>query len=367
MTFFAIILSVWTLEHVYVVARLWNLPPAAGPLWHRALLIGGALLWVSFPLGQILARSTSRTVAAPVELVGATWVGMLFFLFAWLLGADIVTGFGWLIPGLSRPLRLAAVAIAIGLSLFAVTQGLRAPTVQEHRVAIQGLPPALAGLRIVQLSDLHLGPVLRKRWIEERITQVEQLRPDLIVVTGDLVDQDSSLSELLVPSLRTLHAPLGVWGVTGNHEFYAGLDGSLRVFADAGIRLLRDTSVEVAPGLVLAGVDDLTARRQFGQSDHPVDRTLAHRPPGSTVFLCHSPWQVERAAQLGVGLMLSGHTHDGQIWPFTYLVRMVYPYVAGRYAIDGMSLIVSRGTGFWGPPMRLFRRGEIVAITVSPT
>ena len=120
----------------------------------------------------------------------------------------------------------------------------------------------------------------------------------------------------------------------------------------------------MAPGLVLAGVDDLSARRQFGGDGHPVDRTLAHRPAGTTIFLSHSPWQVERAAEFGVDLMLSGHTHAGQIWPFTYVVRLMYPYVVGRYEVNGMTLLVSRGTGLWGPPMRLFRPGEITAITL---
>jgi predicted MPP superfamily phosphohydrolase len=144
-----------------------------------------------------------------------------------------------------------------------------------------------------------------------------------------------------------------------------GLEGSLVVFSRAGIRVLRDEAAEIRPGLVLAGVDDLSARRQFGEIDHAVERTLASRPPGAVILLSHSPWEVERAAALGAGLMLSGHTHDGQIWPFRYLVRLAYPYVTGRYAIAGMTLLVSRGTGFWGPPMRLFRRSEITVITLT--
>jgi uncharacterized protein len=111
-------------------------------------------------------------------------------------------------------------------------------------------------------------------------------------------------------------------------------------------------------------VDDLSARRQFGVDGRPVDRALTDRPPGATIFLCHSPWEAERASELGADLMLSGHTHAGQIWPFTYLVKIAYPYVVGRFGVNGMTLIVSRGTGFWGPPMRLFSRGEITAITL---
>jgi hypothetical protein len=364
MTFLAIVLSVWSAMHLYVVSRLWNLPTVPGPLWHHTVAIAAVLLWLNVPLGRWLARSVGR-IAVPIELVGSTWIGVLFLLSVCLLAADLATGFGYLLPAGSRIARALAVWAAASLSLLALVQGLRSPEVRRHTVAVRGLRPELSGLRLVQLSDLHIGPLLRGRWIRARLAQVAALRPDLVVVTGDLVDQDAGLVDALVPALRRLHAPLGVWGVTGNHEFYAGLDRSVRVFEGAGIRLLRDAATEVAPGLVLAGVDDLTARRQFGSYDHAVDRTLARRPPGTTVFLSHSPWQVERAAALGVDLMLSGHTHSGQIWPFAYLVRLTYPYVAGRFGVNGMTLIVSRGTGFWGPPMRLFQRAEVTLVTLE--
>jgi hypothetical protein len=362
MTFLLAVLSVWTLMHVYVLSRLWSLPAEAGPWWHRGVVIAGVALWLSFPLGQFLARSLGRA-AAPVEFAGAAWVGVLFVLLVSLLAADVVSGLGWLLP--SRPARQVAVVAAAVLSAFGFVQGLRAPAVQEHRVAVRTLRAELEGLRVVQLSDVHLGPFLRSRWLEERLVQVESLRPDLIVITGDLLDQDAGLSESLVPWLRRLRARYGVWGVTGNHEFYAGLDRSLAIFHAANIRVLRDEAAEAAPGLVLAGVDDLTARRQFGLPDHPVDHALSSRPGGATIFLCHSPWEAEKAAALGADLMLSGHTHDGQIWPFKYLVRLMYPYVSGRYAVNGMTLIVSRGTGFWGPPMRLFKRAELTLITLE--
>jgi uncharacterized protein len=361
-SFLLVVLSVWTAMHVYVFSRLWTLPVEPGAWWRPALLTAAAILWLSFPLGQLLTRWLGRA-AAPLEFAGAAWLGALFLLLVALLAADLVTGFGWLLP--TRPARVAALVAAVVLAGVGLVQGLRAPVVERHAVVVRDLRSDLAGLRIVQLSDVHLGPILRERWLEGRLAQVEELRPDLVVVTGDLVDQDARLSVSLVPWLRRLRARYGVWGVTGNHEFYAGLEPSLAVFEAAGIRALRDRAVEAAPGLVVAGVDDLTARRQFGSEDHAVERALTGRPPGATIFLCHSPWQVERAAELGAAVMLSGHTHDGQIWPFTYLVRLVYPYVAGRYSVNGMTLIVSRGTGFWGPPMRLFRRSEITLIELQ--
>ncbi len=363
--FLVVALSVWSAMHLYVVSRLWNLPAHPGTEWHATLAVAAVLLWTSFPLGQVLTRRVGA-LGVPVGMVGATWVGALFLMLVCLLAVDVVTGFGWLLPSFWRAARAGAVALGVLLSLLALVQGVRSPEVERHVVQVRNLRRELSGLRIVQLSDLHLGPLLRGRWFEARLAQIAALAPDLVVVTGDLVDQDAGLVDALVPALRRLRAPLGVWGVTGNHEFYAGLEHSVRVFAEAGIQLLRDTATEVTPGLVLAGVDDLTARRQFGATDHAVDRTLAGRPPGTTVYLCHSPWQVEQAAALGADLMLSGHTHNGQIWPFNYLVRLTYPYVAGRFGVDGMTLIVSRGTGFWGPPMRLFHRAEITLITLEP-
>ena len=364
MVFLAAVLSVWTLMHLYVLSRLWNLPLAPSPAWRTGLLLAAAAGWVGFPLAMWLTRAMGRA-AAPLEIVATTWVGVLFLMLVCLIAADLMTGFGWLATGWWRQARVVALAAAGVLSVVALVQGLRAPELREHAVAIRGLRPEYDGLRIVQLSDLHVGPFLKTAWLERRVEQVAPLRPDLVFVTGDLVDQDAALAEPVVSPLRRLTPRLGVWGVTGNHEYYAGLERSLRAFELAGIRLLRDEAVEVAPGLVLAGVDDLSARRQFGIDGRPVDRALSGRPPGATIYLSHSPWEAERAAELGADLMLSGHTHAGQIWPFVYLVRLAYPYASGRYEVNGLTLIVSRGTGFWGPPMRLFRRAEITVITLK--
>jgi hypothetical protein len=128
---------------------------------------------------------------------------------------------------------------------------------------------------------------------------------------------------------------------------------------------LRDRWVELRPGLVLAGVDDLTARRQFGEHGSFVQQALAGRPnPATTIFISHTPWQVDKASDAGASLMFSGHTHAGQIWPFGYLVKLQYPFVSGRYDLGSMTLFVCRGTGTWGPRMRLWRRGEILRVTI---
>ncbi len=362
--FLSIVLTVWTGMHAYVLWRAWPLVTAVAV--RRVLLGAAVLLWLSFPLGRFAAHAGMGRTGRTLEAVGSLWIGVLFISLVCLLAADLVTGFGWLFPRLVPAARVSAFAAAGLLSCLALVQGLRAPVVKEYEVKLAGLPPALDGKVLVQLSDMHLGDMLGRRWLQDRVRQVEALHPDVLVITGDLIDGDAGAVEPLLPELRRFHAPLGVWAVTGNHEFYAGLERCVALMESAGFKVLRDRSELVAPGLVFAGVDDLSARRQFKMDGDPVARALQGRPEGATVFLCHSPLQVQEASGLGAGLMLSGHTHDGQIWPFGYIVKLFYPYLVGQYAVGGMTLIVTPGTGTWGPPMRLFGPGEILRITLHP-
>jgi predicted MPP superfamily phosphohydrolase len=300
----------------------------------------------------------------PLEFFAANWVGVLFLLFTALLLADGLTLGGWLLPRLVPAIRGGAVLAALGLSGLALVQGLRPPVVRDYEVRLAGLPRERDGLVLVAVSDLHLGTLIGGPWMERLIARINDLKPDAVMVVGDVVDGEVGRLEPLLPVLRTLRAPLGVWAVTGNHEYYAGLERSVHLLEAAGYTVLRDRWAEVVPGLTLAGVDDLTARRQFGDAGRPLDKALAGHPAGAVVLLSHSPLQAGAAAAAGAGLMLSGHTHGGQIWPFSHLVRLSYPLLGGRYEINGMSVIVCRGTGTWGPRMRLWQPGEILRIKI---
>jgi hypothetical protein len=132
----------------------------------------------------------------------------------------------------------------------------------------------------------------------------------------------------------------------------------------ARFKVLRNRWAEVRPGLIVAGVDDLTSKRRSGIKGDFLAQALKNRPEGAAILLSHTPWEAEKAASYGVGLMLSGHTHGGQIWPFDYLVRLAYPLLEGRYEVDGMPVIVTRGAGTWGPRMRLWGPGEILKVTL---
>ena len=362
--FLVVALAIWAAVHGYVFWRLASVPLVAAHVPPRVVFWAAVALWASYVAARTLNAWRLEAVGEPLELFAANWVGVVFLLFVALLAVDFVTLGGALLPGLAPALRGGAAFAALVLSVVALVQGLRPPVVREYEVRLPGLPRARDGLVVVALSDMHLGTLIHERWMGDLIRRVDGLRPDVVVIVGDLVDSEVGRLERLLPVLRTLRAPLGVWAVTGNHEFYAGPERSVRLLQDAGYTVLQDRWAEATPGLVLAGVDDLTARRQFGRSDQPIEQALRDRPAGGVILLSHSPLQAEAAAAAGAGLMLSGHTHDGQIWPFNWAVRTSYRLLGGRYEVNGMTAIVCRGTGTWGPRMRLWRPSEFLRITL---
>jgi len=268
------------------------------------------------------------------------------------------------------PARLRALAVA-GIGGAATLVGLRSalagPVLRRLELRLDRWPTGLDGFRIVQISDIHIGPMLGRAFAGEITERVNALAPDLIAVTGDLVDGSVERLRHDVAPLAGLRARHGTFFVTGNHDWYSGAAAWVAEAEALGFRALRNERVTIGSGAArfeLAGVDDQRGDWLHG-SPCDVARALAGRDPAvPVVLLAHDPTTFAEASQMGVDLQLSGHTHGGQIWPFRYLVRLAVRWVEGLHERDGCLLYVSRGTGFWGPPLRLLAPAEITEITL---
>lgn len=261
---------------------------------------------------------------------------------------------------------LAAAGTAVGTG---VHQVLAEHRIVEVPVVLPRLPRALDGFTIVQLTDIHVGYTVSRSFVEDIVARAHDAGPDLIAITGDLVDGDVPGLGHRVAPLGELTAPHGVYFVTGNHEYYAGVDPWLDELTRLGIRVLRNERVAIdraGQGFDLAGIDDHEAERFGNGHGADLERALAGRDPSrEVVLLAHQPRQVRTAMKHGVGLQLSGHTHGGQIWPWHYIARAQQGgLLAGLSRHDATQLYVSRGAGYWGPPVRVGAPSEITKIVL---
>jgi predicted MPP superfamily phosphohydrolase len=381
--FFAIAFSLVGLLHFYVWARLVR-DPALPPVAHWLLTALMLLLFASVPATLFLARSRGADSLRPLLLTSFGWIGLLFILVMLLSVVDI----GKLAAGLvgqlladqqpvdpdkratvSRLLGASVALVAGGAGTFAVRSGLNELIVRRVEVALGRLPEALTGTRIAQLTDVHVGPTIRREFIERVVERTNALEPDVIVITGDLVDGSVEQLRDHVAPLAGLKARHGVYFVTGNHEYYSGVDAWCAELERLGIRVLRNERVSIGTdeaSFDLAGIDDFNAKG-FGRGHGPdLPKALAGRDPTrELVLLAHQPRAIHEANAHGVGLQLSGHTHGGQIFPWNLFVRLQQPVVSGLAKFGNALVYVSNGTGYWGPPMRLGAPAEITEIVLS--
>jgi uncharacterized protein len=376
--FFSIMVTIVGGVHYYLWARLVRDPllPALAYRILTGLAIG---LFVLVPVSFFLRRSEAG-FTVPITWIASVWLGLLLLLFFALVAGDALRG-AYLLStrftggapvdpdrrtALARILALGVAVVAGSLSLAAVRSGLARVALREVDVRLKRLPESLSGTTIVQLSDVHVGPTIGRDFIEQIVERANSVTPDVIVITGDLVD--GSVKELRehVAPLSKLRARYGVYFVTGNHEYYSGAEEWCRELGRLGIRVLRNERVTIGDdeaSFDLAGIDDHSASGFGGGHGADLPRAVAGRDPTrELVLLAHQPRAVFEAVEHGVGLQLSGHTHGGQIWPWNYFVRLQQPVVSGLARFGETLLYVSNGTGYWGPPMRLAAPAEITRV-----
>jgi len=393
--FLVLVLAILGGMHWFLWARLAR-DTALPELGRRLAGLLLALVVAGIPAGMAVARRLPASSTRLLLTVLFTWMGFAFLLFVALLAADVArllwASGQWAAvlasgkaspppdPGrrvfLARAIAGGAVAVAGAATATALRAAAGDVRVVEVPVRLERLPAALSGFTLAQISDLHVGLTIGERHVRQVVEATNALRPDAIVITGDLVDGRVADLRRATELLARLAAPQGVYFVTGNHEYYSGVRPWLAELARYGIRPLGNGRVSLGdrgPGgssFDLAGVDDWSVARAHDGRWPALDAALAGRDPDrSLVLLAHQPRGVAEAVRAGVELQLSGHTHGGQIFPWNLVVSAVYPYCRGLYThreADRLGRVyVSCGTGYWGPPMRLGAPAEIGRIVLT--
>jgi uncharacterized protein len=338
------------------------------------LLIGCSLF---VPLSMRTRAMQNRRLADRLAWIGLTAMGFFSSLFVLTLLRDVVL-FGVLIflSGEQAQLWIAPSAQAtLYLSLFVSLAGMviarRRPGIVEIKIPVVDLPHALHGFSIAQISDVHVGPTIKRGFVEGIVRRTNELKADMIAVTGDLVDGSVQQLSTHTAPLAGLKARHGAYFVTGNHEYYSGERAWTEEIRRLGLRVLKNEHVVLRHDgalLVLAGVTDYSAHH-FDPAQRSDPAAALHGAPtdaGARVLLAHQPSSAMAAANAGFDVQISGHTHGGQFWPWNLFVHLFEPFSSGLHRLKNLWIYVSRGTGYWGPPNRFGVPSEITRIRLVP-
>jgi uncharacterized protein len=362
--------------HIYIGMRilpsiLGGFPVQLGGLF--LLLLSYTLISLSLAARSFWARPFADHIAAPGFFMAGFFSSLLILT---LLRDVLLVPFVLLLsPPHLRTYGSVSASIVLGLGIFVTLVGLigarRRARIVNVDVPLKDLPAALHGFSIVQISDIHVGTTIRKAYVERIVKAVNALKPDLIAVTGDVVD--GSVRELATHTapLAGLRAPHGAFFVTGNHEYYSGASAWIAEFVRLGLRVLLNQHAVIhhqGASLVVAGVTDYGSHLFDPSQRSDPETSLAGAPADARVkiLLAHQPRSAAAAAKAGFDLQLSGHTHGGQFWPWTLFVQFQQPFTAGLHRLKHLWVYVSRGTGYWGIPNRFGVPSEITRLRLVP-
>jgi uncharacterized protein len=374
----AFLLGLSAVLHLYVGVRIVPDLPGAWPALMLALMLVASAVFV--PMG-LLARRFVKPPAAHT----LAWAGLLFLgLFSSLIVFTVLRDALLLVVSiisLAAPSaiesesthRVSAAAVpllGVAVTVLGYLNARRTAAVVTLALPVKDLPAPLHDFTIVQISDIHVGPTIRQPYVQAIVEAVNRLRPDVVAITGDLVD--GSVAELAsqVAPLARLESRHGVYFVTGNHEYYSGVTPWLVELRRMGITVLHNEHVVIerdGAKLVLAGVPDYSAGHFDSAHRSDPQAALFGAPADAAVkiLLAHQPRSAAAAAQAGFDLQLSGHTHGGQFMPWNFLVRLQQPFTAGLHRVGPLRVYVSRGTGYWGPPKRFGAPSEITEVRLT--
>jgi predicted MPP superfamily phosphohydrolase len=364
MSFFAIMPLIFIGANLYVFWRLWHLIPSSTPALRVVVLIVGIALSVSFFVGMA-ARSggVPMWLASLLYRIGSAWIFIFFYLFLALLIGDLLRLVHLLPKGAMLGNWLTLSTIASILTVIFVIGNITYHNKRRVEFALEA--DIMRPMKIVAVSDLHLGLGIGRKELARWVDMINREKPDAVLIAGDAIDNSTRpLWQLdFAAELRRFDASYGVFAVPGNHEYISGIDESMRFLEHAGVKVLRDSTATFMGNLVIIGRDDLSGGKR---------KTIAELTEGifddqTKIVLDHQPLHLEEAAEAGIDLQISGHTHRGQLWPATWVTDRMFECSHGEYRKGSTRYYVSQGLGIWGGKFRIGSRSEYIVIEVLPT
>lgn len=344
----------------YYVYRsiLRGLEVAEGILW----ILRGLFVVVAsfFVFGMFLRKNP---YIHSIAYIGHFWLGLLSIAISVFLLRDLAYLLMSFDLGISTIIAFGITTLAV---LYSFYNGTRTPIVREITIPSSKIQNSSEGFTITQLTDVHLGVITSKKWLRNIVAKTNELGSDIIVITGDLIDDKFNNIKGFMPILKELKAPMGKFTIIGNHEIYSGLKDYHQFVEKSGLTPLRNQKVTISKHLDIYGVDDITAEKYLGtpikleEILKDIDRNRY------SLLLFHQPERFSQSVDLGVDLQLSGHTHSGQIPPLEWIIFFYFRYARGLYKKQNAHIYTSPGTGVWGPPMRFSTKNEITKFHIVP-
>jgi hypothetical protein len=374
--FFSIFFTIYGLVNLYILVRGWQSIPQGSSLKVPYLVLF-LFVSLSFIAGRFIENIWPSAVSNLLIWIGSFWLAAMLYLFLAIVLIDVLRLTNhwlpvfpsWIAQYSLQAKQWTALGVmgATAILLIAGHLNTLTPRIRTLDVTLSKNMRGLKTLNIVVASDIHLGTLVGRARLDRIVAKINELKPDLVLLPGDIVDEDLApvIRQNMGDSLTKLKARWGVFAITGNHEYIGGVEEACRYLGDHGVTLLRDTAIRVNDCFTLIGREDRSISRFSGKRRKPLPELMAPVDRNNPVILMdHQPFQLEDGGNNGIDLQLSGHTHHGQMWPLNFVTEMVYELSWGYKQKKDTHIYVSCGVGTWGPPVRLGNRPEIVNIRV---
>ncbi|MFA5803012.1 MAG: metallophosphoesterase [Melioribacteraceae bacterium] len=373
--FFGIVFSIYGLISFYIVRRALLVVPES---YKSLFIITSAIIMLSFIAGRFLERVSVNFISNTLIWIGSFWIAFMFYFFLVLVIIDLLRLINLIIPffpafithNIEKTKRITALIVLILVTVTVVGGYINTKVIitKTYKMKIHKNAGELKSLNIAMASDIHLGTIIGKSFLNKLVTEINKLNPDIILLAGDIIDEDLAavIKNNIGEELIRLKSKYGVYAITGNHEYIGGVEEAYRYLIAHGVNVLRDEKIKIDNAFYVVGREDRSIR-QFAEKQRKelkdlltgIDKSLP------VILMDHQPFGLNEALENDIDLQISGHTHYGQLWPLNFIVEKIYELSWG-YGINGNThYYVSCGVGGWGPPVRTGSRPEIINFKIN--